>query len=310
MRGASPEGLRAALALALLSLAAACGGGAEAPSCAPLDPPPSALPPPGSCAADGDCGPAQVCGASGPGVDDGEAPLACLASGAAEDRGAPCDEPSECHRGLCVVAGTCVAPCRDHRDCGAGARCRSVTLRRSALAETLRGRACVPELVLPTGTDVEGPREARLPDVGLGASPLSLVLSECAAPAPPERLAPPGADDSPLFVAGLGGAANPLEGTLDRSLSVLLPSGDAGPRGPATLTLDGLGPRRVVGLPLGAADGLTVDLYYVGTTLAPAGERGPPEVAEALAQAEVRHGQRIDTLPPHRVGGAAGTRLS
>ena len=295
------------LALSAWVLVVACGGAPDPEGCDRLDPPPDVPSSPGACAADGECGTGALCGLAEAGVDDGDAPLRCR-DASEDDRGRACEGPDDCARGLCVVAGTCVAPCRNHAACPAGSRCRSVTLRRGIMSETLRGRACVPELVLPGDRATPEPREVPLPALPLDASPLSLVLSECAAPAAPLLLAPRG-DAPAYFAAGLAGPANPLEGTLDRGLTVLLPSGDPGPVGPATLTLEGEGERRVVGLSLGSAEELDLDLYYVGTELRPEGERGPPEIAAALEEVEALLGLRVAGLRQHRVGGAAGARL-
>ncbi|MEM1418630.1 MAG: hypothetical protein AAGH15_27295 [Myxococcota bacterium] len=293
-----------ALRAALLAVALfACGGGepSEPPACDRLDPVPAATE--GSCARDGDC--PALCGAGPTPGDDAPVSLACRPG--SDDAGAACEGPGDCARGLCVVAGRCVAPCLDRAECAADERCRSVTLRREG-GGTLRGRACVPELVLPPGLaasrgDVGGA------EVALGAEPFQLLLTECAEESPALALGVPGRP--PLFEAGVSGPASPLDATLDRGLALLLPSGDPVATEGAVLTFASELPRRQVGLPLGEVDGLALDLHYVGLgDLAPMGERGPPEVAAALDEVEALLGLRITRVGQHLVDGAAGDRLA
>ncbi len=279
-----------------------------------------------SCRRDADCerGRCRLSPAFTP-SDRAPAPLVCGDDGPGADDGALCDDVDGCARGLCVVAGSCVAPCVDDEDCGPAERCASLYVRtgRAAL-QTLRG--CVARFDVPSGVDVTrtslGTRRGStvLEIAGVRGRTFE-VYETSGASLLPTSLRTRGASPQVLFdLARLGpGAAAPRNPIAPFVLpvTVLLPNSPA-----SVVASEGYEMAVEVGAPTeivvsrlqrseGAGRVLDLDLFYVGGAgLAPASERGPPSVREALGEAETLLGIRFGEVRQHEVVGGLRRQLA
>ncbi len=257
---------------------------------------------PRACSADRDCAGGTVCRADlgeGP-VDLAPVPLACATrtAGAAADDAA-CDgvDGTGCARGLCVVAGTCVAPCIDDADCAAEARCAEVYARTGPAAlQPLR--ACVPLLAAPPDVRVRVDRavaEVRGGDVPVDVAlphEAPVTLAVFSSPRSLALLAPAlrGPDGATVFdLDALAPGAPPPRSPINpfgAPLTVLLPAADDAAPGTYTLAL-AAGSRTAIDRVLLARDlrgrTLDLDLYLVAGRFAGRGDGGlVPALAEAL----------------------------
>lgn len=284
-----------------------------------------------ACARDADCavGACRRDVARAP-EDLAPVPLVCGALTEAAGDGERCEEASDCDRGLCVLAGTCVAPCVDDADCSAGFACRPVYARTSlSAAQPLRG--CVEPIVLRDGLRAETLPPTTV--VGRG------TLAPPALPATPTfhlfRVATPGAalqaerltddagrvlyDLSTVF-PGQPAPINPVLG-FGSVFSLLVPNGSRVVGGNLQLEVvtfsDGridVEGTRIVGT-AGASRTLDVDVFYVGGGMLRPERDGsvPVRLVRALREAErilapsrVRFGE----LRQHEVPGALRGRYA
>jgi len=257
-----------------------------------------------------------VCGALGPGV-------------APPSR---CESARDCDRGICVLAGTCIAPCADDSDCEASMRCASVYARTSASTlQPLDG--CVARIDAPPGTDVRGGGVARrlsgsfaeesvaLPPVVMPTLVVLTAMSDVAIIATRLRTADGAATTIYDLESILAGAGAPLNGVAPQGtpLTLLLPNGPRAPLSAAGYTLGVLadGPTEldltVVERPMRGSL-LNVNVFYVGgRRWHPSGDRGPAEVAAALDEIDRSYaaaGVRIGRVRQIDVVGGLLTRFS
>lgn len=124
----------------LWGLVAGCGGGGQA------------------CDRDADCDPAQVCTAGHDEPEDLE-PLELMCDVLREGAppGGPCQRGEDCDRGICLVAGTCVAACEQDADCDAGEVCTEVHAKTSGWS-LQPVDACIQAVSVPPGVQVERER--------------------------------------------------------------------------------------------------------------------------------------------------------
>jgi len=132
---------RIGCALTLATMLSACSGDAATTDAGADD---------AACISDGDCV-QSTCGADADAfaVDDLEpVALRCDEWTEGGEVGELCDANLDCARGLCALAGTCVAPCGDSAHCGGGQRCQPVFVRGEGEALHAVG-ACVARVSLP-----------------------------------------------------------------------------------------------------------------------------------------------------------------
>ncbi|NOY90555.1 MAG: hypothetical protein GXP55_05040 [Deltaproteobacteria bacterium] len=276
------------------------------------------------CTSDFDC--RGVCVRT-PGVAPEDlAPLAlsCGPTSAARSDGDLCSAPADCGRGLCVVAGSCVAPCAANSDCESGQRCAELWVRTSGSSmQWLYG--CVDRVNMPADVRVRRVRAgvalaSDTPDTfELSSAPGTQLL--VVQPRVPQTLYASQfrtAGPAPVMLFDVEGYAGdgppPLApfGSFGPLLSILMPNGPRAPTSPAGYSLDLYSESRT---PLfvtslsreGVGTTLDLELFYVGATgLAPMGDRGPPRVAAALATVErvfARLGVRLGEVRQHLVVG-------
>jgi hypothetical protein len=254
------------------------------------------------CRADRDCAGDVVClrDATRAPVDLESVALVCAPRDpAGRDEGAPCEgeDGSACGRGLCIVAGTCVAPCVDDADCAPDARCAEVYAR-TAPAALQPLRACVPRFALPP--DVRARRDVRVAEVRGGEvtvdvgipheAPVTLAVFDTPRADPlfaPTLRGPDGATvfDLDALAPGAVPPRNPIN-PFGAPLTVLLPASDDAASGTYTLALAAES-RTAVDRVLVARDGrgrtLDVDLYLVAGRFAGRGGGGlVPALREAI----------------------------
>lgn len=128
-----------------------------------------------ACTSDRTCGNA-LCSVDAARAGTDLAPLAliCAARGAGRADGEECVLGSECARGLCVVAGTCAAPCEQDVDCGAREWC-APTYARTGANSSQPVRVCIP--VFSGGADVtvaRTPNAAMLRGVAMATDDIDL----------------------------------------------------------------------------------------------------------------------------------------
>lgn len=102
----------------------------------------------GTCLSDEDCGSGACVAVLDTPADLEPLQLACGDEDPAGlGAGEPCDVGSDCARGACALAGTCVDPCESEDQCAASARCEQVFARTGE--DTLQPlSACVPLVAL------------------------------------------------------------------------------------------------------------------------------------------------------------------
>ncbi len=81
-------------------------------------------------------------------------PLVCGMGGPGAAPGDFCQNASDCERGICLVAGSCVAPCVDDSDCSTAERCASVWAR-TGPSSLQSLEACVHRVDAPSDVNVE-----------------------------------------------------------------------------------------------------------------------------------------------------------
>jgi hypothetical protein len=253
------------------------------------------------CGADRDCATGTVCRLDPRAAPDDLAPvpLVCAPRGPGSLRGgAPCagDDGDACARGLCVVAGTCVAPCVDAADCAADARCAEVYAR-TASAALQPLRACVPRFATPP--DVRARVDVAVAEVRGGEVTVDVALPHEApftlavfdTPRGLALLAPTlrGPDGATVFdLDALGPGAPPPRHPINpfgAPLTVLFPVADDAARGTYTLALAAesrTGIDRVVLTRERRGRTLDLDLYLVAGRFA---GRGGSSLVPALAEA-------------------------
>ena len=276
------------------------------------------------CATDSDCSGACVRAPGVAAVDLARLDLACGPATAASSDGALCDTNADCGRGLCVVAGSCVAPCVVDGDCGPRQRCTELWVRTSSSAlQWLNG--CVDRVNAPPDVHVSRGRAgvvrgADTPDtLSLAHAPGTQVM--VLEPELPQTLYASRfrTSETPavmLFDAEgyAGDGPPPLApfGTPGPVLSILMPNGPRARRSPAGYGLDLYSDSRTPVFVTSMSrerigHTLDLDLFYVGARgLAPSGDRGPARIADALATVErvcARFGVRLGVVRQHEIVG-------
>ena len=284
------------------------------------------------CMADRDCtGLACVGDAARAGEDLAPMPLRCGAVGPGVPDGEQCDRNEDCGRGLCVVAGTCVAPCIDDADCASTHRCGPVHVRSGAAAlQPLR--ACVSRFDVPAGAVTS---EIDLGRVLTGSPMGDFVDLPAVTSSTAVMLTGTGPttilnsietrDASPIVLFDYDGLSYegppPLNPTYPEGepIVIFLPNGPRGLVSPAgyraRITSAAPGSLTVTTVTTGEPGSLLhLDLYYVGPRgLEPVGDRGPRDVAAAIAVAEEilsRFGIRIGSVRQHEVVGRLRDRYA
>jgi len=283
--------------------------------------------PPSPCAADRECGFRHcVADVAFLGEDLESVPLVCGALGPGASDGAFCNVASECDRGLCVVAGTCVEPCIDDTDCGGVKRCREVLARTGALSlQPYRGCVALHDAPLDVVVEIEEREDA------LRGRERELVLDRLETPGPttwvvsgaaglridPRLLTDPAGEvlyDHDAVALGVPPPVNPVV-SFGRPLTVLVPNSPRRVPAGTTYLLRAAADERTDALIVSfGVEGpsrrtIDLDLYYVGGMgFRSSGLRGPRVVAEALDEVEAILGLRIGTVRQHEVVG--GTRGS
>jgi len=285
-----------------------------------------------TCERDVDCRGAGRCVADAGrvGVDLEPVPLVCGLMDGLPD-GDRCDAGAVCGRGLCVVAGTCVAPCVDDGDCAEAERCTEVFARTgpSALQPL---RACVHAADVADGVRVT--RTLRMGALSGGVSPdritlaeeagtLLLVLEPVRASGPVEVHHLATRDDPPVVLFDSFGLfpgtvfLNPVVPYTDVP-TALIPNGPLAVRSPLGYEMI-LAARRASDLRItsmsreGRGRTIDVDVFYVGGgSLSPAGDRGPPMVADAFTRLDGIYapaGLAVGEVRQHEVVGGLRRRL-
>jgi hypothetical protein len=284
------------------------------------------------CAADRDCASGTVCRADPrtPPADLAPVTLVCgLAGPGPAADGARCggEDGSGCARGLCVVAGTCVAPCRDDADCAPESRCADVYVR-TAPAALQPLRACVPRFATPP--DVRVRRDDALVEARGGEVTVDVALPHegpvtlavLSSPRSLALLAPAlrGPDGATVFdLDALAPGAPPPRSPINpfgAPLTVLLPAADDAALGTYTLALAAES-RTAIDRVLLARDGrgrtLDLDLYLVAGRFAGRGDGGlVPALAEALEVFRATYaeaGIAVGEVRTHAVVGGLARRL-
>lgn len=269
------------------------------------------------CTADAECG-ALVCtlAADRQPADLEPAPLVCGDLGDGQAPGAVCVEAADCDHGLCLLSGGCALPCSDDADCGEPERCMEVYTRTAD--DALQAlHACVRRVDLPDDAQVHFDTRGDPLLVGdnlytlepLGDARTFAILEHSDPTWPGTRCRPPlcltslrtddgdilyaddadyTLDDPPLVAVATGGHVDPLV--------LRLPApGEAGssPRYVAELKTEQQGELSVTRIARDKqGQALDLHIYYVGELpLSPAGERGPPVLAEALDEVDAILGQ-------------------
>ena len=282
----------------------------------------------GDCGSDADCS-SGVCGRDPfNSIDDGEKVVTeCLIASAGLDVGTRCDDSKECARGLCVVAGMCVAPCTQDADCDDNKKCTVVWVRDEE-GDTERTHACVPRFDYPEGvtatrqrvnlTTATDGQEALLPG-GVG---LYFVEPPCGSGAFSFGLRTDKLPSTVLFdvqnVLAGNAPTNGLEPTL-APMGVWVTNGPAMPSSSGYQLLlsaqdEVINQADVTVVRSDTSGGvLDFDLFYVGVpSLTPTGAKGPPIIASALAELETIYAQagiRIGEVRQHLVSGQTGRFL-
>ena len=249
----------------------------------------------GACARAADCPTGTVCG--------GEVgSLRCLPGGDAEP-GAPCATAAACATELCLVGGTCTAPCEDDGDCGLGERCAARwVLGADAPVSACAARASLPPL---TATEVERTGTARLSAAPANAH--QVLLPHCGARPRPLRLV--GAETLFDVTALAPGAPAPVAAfyaPYPDSMTVVLPGGPAyldWDRDHSVVFEDTASFEHLVFAP-GIGDQLPIDLFLVGVP-------GPTDaVLDPLRTALTSAGLALGAVRIHGVEGSLAERLA
>ena len=276
-----------------------------------------------ACQRDRDClGLMGVCrlDESIPPDDLAPAPLVCGAPTRGAER---CQAASDCERGLCVVAGACVAACVNDADCDEGHWCRDLWVRTAPDAlQSLRG--CVSRFDPHPDVELEslGTLSLRGPvaDVAIPAvdSDRVLYLYESTRDVQLAAYTLVDGDGRVLFdvdtlVPGGTPPINPVT-PFANPLAVLLPNA------PGTISRSGWSMSVDIGR---ASDDLAVhrmqrsrtgrvldvDVFYVGGGgLVPRGDTGPPVIARALGELVEAFGLRLGEVRQHDVVGGLRAR--
>jgi len=277
-----------------------------------------------ACVRDEDC-PGVCVRNRAPAVEDlAPLPLVCGGAGAARDDGDLCDTTADCGRGLCVVAGSCVAPCVADTDCDPGQRCSELWVRTSTVSmQWLEG--CVDRVNMPPDVRV---RRLRAGVVSGGVTPDRVPLPAAAGtqilvlqPAVPQMLYASRFSTADMPTVLLydaerytGAGPPPLAPFLgvDVQLSILMPSGPRARTSAAGYVLDLYSDSRTPVFVTSMSRTrvgrtLDLDLFYAGARgLLPTGARGPARIADALATVERIYrgfGIRIGQVRQHLIVG-------
>ncbi|MBX3250327.1 MAG: hypothetical protein KF901_24325 [Myxococcales bacterium] len=311
-------------------------GGAPDAFVPPRPPPPPPPPRDGGV----DAGPAEACGRDadcGTGLcrrspvaaprDLAPVPLVCGEPDPGASDGERCETARDCDRGLCVLAGTCAAPCVSDDDCAPDHACVDLYARTSvSAAQPYRG--CVLPFVPHAGIRLEsidersetGPfAELILPAADASGS-LFLVRSSPRALVIPRTLRQSGVVlfDADTLVPGVLPPLNPVVG-FGTVVPMLAPNGSRDVSGvpfelfvsvgsPTELTL------RAVRGRAGESRTLDVDVFFVGggglrpgaAALPSRLARGFQEAARILAPSGIRFGE----VRQHEIPGTLRSRLA
>jgi hypothetical protein len=271
-----------------------------------------------ACAADADCG-ELVCVAdlSYPPADLQPMPLRCAQPGSGAQSRAVCIDAADCAQGVCLLAGTCAAPCSEDTQCGAQASCAAVYAR--STPDTLATlHACTTRVELASDASVDTQLRTAALNRGMvtlelppptAASTLYVLehLDDASWPIPDEqslcrpplcaaRLSTLDPDERVLFDVEqepADGAANPVAvGSHVNPLDVLVPNGPRAPLAAAgyRLVLEAKQPGdlRITSLAR-TVEGrrLDLNLFYVGARdLVVYGDRGIAPLSAALDEVE------------------------
>lgn len=287
---------------------------------------------PGQCRADGDCA-AGSCrsGSIDAVVDLQRAVLVCVDEGPVVDSGKRCGSASDCQRGLCTLAGTCVDPCGVDTDCGDVAlRWCSAVYVRGPSGISLATQGCIPRFQVADGIEtsfaVAMPRPA--PDrqdasqidveaLGGFERKVHSLLSQCPVTLNPIALRSSEPSNLLLFdvsAIALGSAPpiNPIQLTPLR-INVLMPSGSTmlATSSDYQLTFGGLHSEPLsVATTSGRRFGgvLDVDVFYAGAPgWSPTGLQGPLELTQALQKVAALYaaaGVTLGEVRQHEISGA------
>jgi hypothetical protein len=284
----------------------------------------------GSCRRDADCGELRCRRDTRRAPADlAPVPLVCGALDDAASDGEFCDTASDCDRGLCVLAGTCVPPCVSDADCAMGYACRPVyALTSLSAAQPMNG--CVQPLVLHDAvrseslpaTTIAGSGSLTPPPVPSAPTLHVFRASDPNVAMQTERLLT--ADGRTLFDIGTvfpGNMppANPVAG-FGSVFSLLTPNGSRPVSGALTVEVAVFPSRAVVsGTRIlgsaGAGRVLDVDLFYVGGgmlrpeadgSVSPRVMRALREAERTLAPARIRFGE----IRQHVIPGILRGRLA
>ncbi|MEZ4288167.1 MAG: hypothetical protein R3A47_08505 [Polyangiales bacterium] len=237
----------------------------------------------GDCVADADCAPSgsSCVRPDAEFIDGSRSPLTCESRQFPLNDGEYCEVNTDCDRGMCAVAGRCVAPCAGDRDCDDTQQCVDVWLKSTGDAmQSVHG--CVNRYELPPGRSVTR-GSANLDQLEndktsielLGGIAFFVIQPECGFNTLPLSLKTLGEGSTTLFNAySVIDGDVPLSGvSLDYSpISLLIPNGPNAPiasdgyrltmqsyKNKAPLTA------RYSAIELAQRGGiLDIDLFYVG----------------------------------------------
>ncbi len=283
------------------------------------------------CAADRECETGTNCQADIAflGEDLEPVPLICERFYPGAMDGALCDEAADCNRGLCVVAGSCVAPCIDDGDCGANERCTRVLARTGALSlQPYDGCVAIHDAPDDVRVSVEvlpGALRRRRSEISLDRldtmGPTTWVIDATPdlAIAPSMLVDPTGAVLFDVGVIDFDSAPpiNPVVPSAHGTFTVLVPNSSRvvppGMRYVVTARAETTSDARVVtfGVDNRVRRRVDLDLYYVGGgDLRPSGSRGPRLVARGLSEVERLLDIEIVNVRQHAVVGGTRAALS
>lgn len=250
------------------------------------------------------------------------APLVC---GVLDRGGERCQSASDCDRGLCVVAGACVAPCVEDADCSEEEWCRPLWVRTAPEAlQSLRG--CVDRFDAHPDVSVETLETLSLrgPIVDVAIPPVesrgALYIYESANETQLSAYSLVDSEGRVLFdvdelFPGGEPPINPVT-PFANPLTVLLPNAPgpfSGEGWTMTIDLDRARDDLTVHRMQRPTNGrvLDIDLFYVGGgRFAPSGESGPPAVARALGELVDAFGLVLGEVRQHEVVGGLRARYA
>ncbi|MEM9189132.1 MAG: hypothetical protein AAGF12_08140 [Myxococcota bacterium] len=279
------------------------------------------------CRADRDCPDEAECAGDRESFGRDLEPLSFLCQAPSRPLvGSFCDGADDCGRGLCVIAGSCVAPCVNDDDCDEGEACRSV-FARTAPAALQPMDGCVPRVDNDAMFDRQAfPGALRglgLDGFALPPTPAMSTLFAIETSLPANLLildATTVGGGTELFNLTTFGPNSPAPlNPVNPEASVLTVFAPNGPRGvvdreyEATFQATGRTDLVVTSFYGGGGNILNVDLFYVGGGgLAPSGARGPRQVSQAFQAMEQIYrsiGVRLGAVRQHEVVGGLRDQL-